>query len=413
MADKIDLDDIIDRTQTDSIKWNPEIIKQWYNLDDQLPLWVADMDFRVPQPVIDAMIQRAQHGIFGYAAEGESYYHAVIDWFKDRHHWEIQREWIQITPGIVPAINFFIQTYTNPGDKIIIQEPVYYPFKMGIVNNGRQVVNNNLILEEANEAGKGREGKYIMDFEDLKKKARDKRTRMLILCSPHNPVGRVWTREELQHLGDICLKNNILVIADEIHCDLLMPGQTHIPFASLSPEFAAITITCTAASKTFNLAGLHVSNIIISDPLIRNRFKTALENLGLMGANIFGRVAVEVAYRDGKVWLEDTLNYIHQNYQYLKSYIATHLPSVTVLPLEGTYLAWVDFRSIGIPPKALDEIIKHQAHVFLDDGGMFGESGLGFQRFNIACPQAILKEALDKITHAFNIYLVKQIIPEK
>ncbi|MHA1611573.1 MAG: MalY/PatB family protein [Promethearchaeota archaeon] len=404
MADKLELDEIIDRSQTDSIKWNPEIIKQWYKLEDQLPLWVADMDFRVPQSVIDAMIHRARHGIFGYATEGESYHRTVINWFKDRHNWDIQKEWIQITPGIVPAINFFIQAYTNPGDKIIIQEPVYYPFKMSIVNNGRQVVNNQLIL--------GEKSKYRMDFKDLIKKAQDKRTRMIILCSPHNPVGRVWSLEELQKLGEICLKHNILVIADEIHCDLIMPGQKHIPFASISPEFAAQTITCTAASKTFNLAGLHVSNIIISNPTLNSRFKIAMENLGLMGANIFGRVAVEVAYREGKPWLDEVLGYIYHNYQYLKSYIETHLPTASVLPLEGTYLAWVDFRSFGIPPKDLDEIIKHQAHVFLDDGGMFGESGKGFQRINLACPQAILKEAMDKITHVCKAYLEKQIVTD-
>lgn len=384
-------DEVIDRTHTDSIKWNPITIEKWFKLKDQLPLWVADMDFRVPPEVIESIIERAKHGIFGYAAAGDEYYQSIIDWFYNRHAWKIEKDWIKQTPGVVPAINFIIQTFSRPGDKILIQEPVYYPFRSSIEGNGRIVVVNE--LQET-------ENRYSIDFEDFEKKIKQSRVRIFILCSPHNPVGRVWTKSELLKMGEICLENNVLIIADEIHCDLIMPGYKHTPFASLSEKLAQNSIVCTAASKTFNLAGLHASNIIIPNKEIRRQFNITLENLGLMGLNIFGRLSVEVAYQKGESWLDETLTYISQNYSFLCEYMAENLPEVRISPMEGTYLAWVDYNPLGIDSKTLDHLIKHEANVLLDDGSMFGESGKGFQRFNLACPRSILKEALDKITQA-------------
>ncbi|WP_457558133.1 MalY/PatB family protein [Candidatus Harpocratesius sp.] len=391
------LNKIHDRKNTDSIKWNSKLLNEWFHVKDVLPLWVADMDFRVPEAVIEAIKDRAEHGIFGYSFADDSYYQAVINWFDQNHNWKIKKNWILITPGVVPAINMLIQTFSRPGDQIIIQEPVYYPFKEGILANGRRPLINELKIVN---------GRYEMDFEDLEKKIQKKRVKMLILCSPHNPVGRVWSREELKTLGDLCLKNNILVISDEIHCDLIFSSHSHIPFASICSEFAENSITCTAASKTFNIAGLQASNIIIPNSSLRNEFKTTLQALGLSGgANIFGMLAIKTAYNKGKEWLKNVLSYIYQNYLFLKEFFSKYLFEAFVFPLEGTYLVWVDFRSLGITSKELDVLLKHQAKVLLDDGGMFGECGQGFQRFNIACPRLVLEETLNRIVNAVRIHI--------
>lgn len=390
---KYNFDEPIERALGDSIKWNPIFLEKWFKVKDVLPLWVADMDFRVAEPIIEQIKKRADHGIFGYNFTPNSYFKTVINWFDQRYGWKIKKEWIALTPGIVPAINFLIQTFTRPGDGVVIQEPVYYPFKESIKYNGRQTIINELKEEK---------GFYTMDLQDLERKLQDKRVKMLILCSPHNPVGRVWTKDELVKLAEICVKHDIIVISDEIHCDLTAPGHKHIPFASLSEEISNRTVTCTAASKTFNLAGLQTSNVIISHPKLRKEFKTTLETMALHGVNIFGITAVEAAYTHGHEWLEQVLKYIHQNFMRMKEFLSEKLPNVKISPLEGTYLAWLDFRALNIPPKELDEIIKHKAKVLLDDGAMFGKAGEGFQRFNLACPWSTLHESLMRISAALN-----------
>jgi len=390
---KWNFDEIIDRTKTSAIKWDQKFMKKYFKYDDMLPLWVADMDFRAPDELLNALKKRAEHGIFGYQMAPDSYYDAIINWFKRRHEWVIEKDWIKFAPGVVPAINFIIQYFSHPGDSIIIQEPVYYPFASQIKYNGRNVVNNQLKIKE---------NRYVMDYKDLEKKCKQPRVKQLILCSPHNPVGRVWTKEELTKLGEICNENNVLVISDEIHCDLIFPGNKHIPYAIISDEFAQKSITCVAPSKTFNIAGLKTSNTIIPNKILRDDYNEKITSMSIRAPSIFGAVATEAVYNECEEWLEELLKYIQRNFEFLKSYLADYNPDIEVFNLEGTYLPWVDFRKLGIKPKELDRCIKEDGKVCLDDGGMFGKTGKGFQRFNLACPKSILEDALDRITKALD-----------
>ena len=395
---KWNFDEVVDRTNSNAIKWDQKLMREYFKVEnDLLPLWVADMDFRAPNVLIDALKKRAEHGIFGYTMSGESYREAVVNWFQKRHNWTIEKEWLLYSPGVVPAVKFIIQTYTRPGDKIIIQEPVYYPFKSSIEENGRIMLNNQLVINN---------GHYEIDFKDLEEKCKIPITKMLILCSPHNPVSRVWTKEELTKIGKICNKYNVLVLSDEIHCDLVFPGYTHTPYASISKKFADNCITCTAPSKTFNIAGLKASTTIVSNKELREQLQTTMQNVSIMGPSIFGGIALETVYNDCEDWLDALLVYIKSNFDFLVNYLKEKMPGVGVFELEGTYLAWVDFRSLGIEPKKLDELIKKEAKVGLDDGLMFGESGGCFQRFNLACPKSILKEALDRIRASLESYFV-------
>ncbi len=390
-------DEVIYREGTNAIKWDQVFMKEHFKIDgDLLPLWVADMDFRAPKALLDALKKRVEHGVFGYSLPGDTYHKAVIDWFQRRHNWTIEKDWLLFAPGVVPAIQFIIQTYTIPGDKIIIQEPVYYPFKSSIQENGRIVLNNQLVIKDSH---------YEIDFKDLEEKCKTPRAKMLILCSPHNPVARVWTKEELTKLGKICNKHNILVIADEIHCDLIFPGHTHVPYATISKKFADNSITCTAPSKTFNTAGLKTSNTIISNKLLREKLAITMQNVSIRSPGIFGGLALETVYNECEDWLDDLLVYLKSNFDFLVKYVEEKMPEVKVFDLEGTYLAWVDFRALGLDPKKLDEIIKKEARVGLDDGAMFGELGSGFQRFNLACPKSILEEALERILNALDSHI--------
>ena len=384
-----DLDNVIDRSNTDSEKWN--FNREIFGVDDVLPMWVADMDFAAPPAVSEALIARAEHPIYGYSRPDDEYYDAVIGWMKRRQHWEIKKEWIMYSPGIVTAINLFIQTYSNPGDKVIIQPPVYHPFAHAVRNNGRQIVNNPLRLKD---------GKYSMDYEDLEQKADDPRVKMIILCNPHNPVGRVWTQDELVQLGGICLKRNIIIVSDEIHSDFIYKGYQHTPFASITPEFEQGSIVCNAPSKTFNLAGLQVSNIIIPNEFLRNAFHTALVNDSIEGPNCFAIPALKAAYRHGEAWLNAVMDYVAANYHFLKEYVRENLPQIKVLQMEGTYLAWMDFSALGMTPEEEKEFLLKKAKVALNGGTMFGVEGQGFQRMNIVCPRSILKEGLDRIKKA-------------
>ncbi|MFX1312354.1 MAG: MalY/PatB family protein [Promethearchaeota archaeon] len=382
-------DEVIDRTESQSAKWD------FYN-NDLLPLWVADMDFRSPQPIIDAIIARAKHGIFGYSYFHKAYFDAVLSWFKRRYNWEIKRDWLSFTPGVLPAINIAIKTFSNPGDKIIVQNPVYYPFFGAIRNNGRQILFNPLKLSN---------NYYLMDFNDLKEKVKDPRVKMLILCNPHNPVGRVWTKEELCQLGEICINNGILIISDEIHCDLIYTGHRHTNFAAISDEFAMNSITCTSLSKTFNLASLQLSNLIIPNQKLRNSFRNSIESLFIPEEfgylpNSLSLAAFTAAYQECDDWLNSLIVYLEKNLEFLRSFLKKNIPEIEIIEPEGTYLVWLDFRKMGIVYDQLENFLHENAKVALDDGGMFGKNGEGFQRINIACPQSILEIALKRIHKA-------------
>ncbi len=391
----------VSRKNTHSVKWellqseeNPEraaYTDRFFGENPILPMWVADMDFASPQPVIDALTERAQHGIFGYTYQTASYLEAVINWMEKRHGWSVQADWICTTPGVVSAVNMLVQAFVAPGQKVLLQKPVYYPFFSAINNNQAQIVSNSLRLDE---------GRYRMDFADLAEKAADPTVTMAILCNPHNPVGRVWSRDELQQFGEICLQNNVLVIADEIHGDLIYSDHTFTPFASLSPAFAENSITCTAPSKTFNLAGLHTSNIIIQNKKLRVLFQETLRRNGLSGVNPFGVVALEAAYNHGDEWLAQVMAYIEGNLRYLEEYITANIPQIKVIHPEGTYLVWLDCRALGLDKMSLRRLMLTEAGVYLDEGFIFGAEGEGFERVNIACTRAVLTEALTRIKHA-------------
>jgi len=382
-------DEVIDRSETQSVKWD-------FHEKDLLPLWVADMDFRAPNPIIDALSNRVKHGIFGYSYFHNSYYDALLNWFKRRYNWELNQEWLLFTPGVIPAINLAIQEFSNPGDNIIIQNPVYYPFYGVITNKGRQFLLNPLKFSK---------NSYKMDFEDLEKKVSDPRTKIVILCNPHNPIGRVYTSQELTHFGDICIEHEKLIIADEIHCDLVYPQYKHINFSSINEDFAQNSITCTSGSKTFNLAGLQLSNIIIPNQEIRKTMRLAIERLFLPEAlgylpNTLSFVAFRAAYENCEEWLDSLIQYLQSNLEFLKSFIRDNLPLISVIEPEGTYLVWLDFRKLGMGHEQLEHFMKKDAKVALDEGYNFGQGGEGFERINIACPRLILEEALNRIFNA-------------
>ncbi|GED29990.1 MalY/PatB family protein [Brevibacillus centrosporus] len=385
---RYDFDKVINRLNTASVKWDE--VDRIFGDKDLLPLWVADMDFQVPAPVTDALRARVEHGIFGYTERPESYYEAVIGWMERRHQWSVQKEWICHCPGVVPALSYLVQVFTQPGDKVIIQPPVYHPFTSVVADNGREVVHNPLKYEE---------GRYFMDFEDLRQKM-DPSVKLLILCNPHNPGGRVWTKEELTELGNICLENNVMVISDEIHGDLILKGHKHIPFAAISEEFAQNSIICTAPSKTFNMAGMQTSNIIIPNQEYREAFQKMMSTLVLRMTNTFGVVATEAAYRHGDEWLDQLLVYLQGNLDFLTEYIETHIKGIKVIQPEGTYLVWLDCRELGMDTKGLQEFMGKQAKVAVNQGHVFGPGGEQFIRLNMACPRSLIEEGLERIAKA-------------
>lgn len=385
---KYNFNESIDRQQTNSVKWDE--VENLFGDKEILPMWVADMDFKVPQPVIDALQKRVEHGIYGYTIRPDSYYEATVGWMKRRHNWTIEKEWICFTPGVVPALGIIVQNFTNPGDKVLIQQPVYYPFMSVIEKNAREIVNNPLQFEN---------GRYYMDFDDLEKKI-DPSVKMIIISNPHNPVGRVWTKDELTKLGEICLKHNILVVSDEIHSDLIYKGNVHYPFASISEEFAQHSITCTAPSKTFNLAGLQTSNIIIPNKELRESFNKALEDRFIGMTNTFGVTALIAAYKEGDEWLDQLIVYLTENLEFLKEFIKSKIPEVKVIEPDATYLVWLDCRELGLDAKELEHVIQKQGKVAFDEGYIFGLEGEGFTRINIACPRALLEEGLKRFSQA-------------
>ncbi len=393
-----DFDREINRRGTRSTKWEFKIVsKEVVNLGDPdpddpterlLPLWVADMDFQSPPAVIDALVERARHGIFGYARQTAAYYDAIIGWSERHYGWRYEADWVATSPGVIPALSMAIQAFTSPGDKVLIQRPVYHPCTYMIEENDRVVASNSLAL-----AG----DRYSMDFDNLARLTADPGVKLAVLCNPHNPVGRLWGPAELRAFGEICLANDVYIVADEIHCDLLMPGHTFTPFASLDPSFARNSLTCMAPSKTFNLAGTKLSHIIIPDQDQKAKFVAAQRRAGTWGVGNFALAAAEAAYTHGDAWLDELRVYLARNYELMKTYFAEHMPQIKVFPLEGTFLVWVDFRALGLSSEARKTLMMEKAHVYLDEGELFGPEGEGFERFNIACPRHILLEALQRI----------------
>ena len=393
-----DFDKRIDRANTGSVKW--EFAPDWNDPDKNnrinacedhnrvLPMWVADMDFACPEPVLRALKKRVDHGIFGYTWPGTGDLAPVSDWMKKRHGWQIQENWIVSTPGVVPALHMLVKAFTQPGDKVLVQRPVYYPFFNAIKNNECRIVSNSLVLTD---------NRYHMDFSDLELKTADPKVKLAILCSPHNPVGRVWDPGELRRFGQICMQNNVLVISDEIHADLIFPGQQFVPFAMVDTSFLQNSIICTAPSKTFNLAGLQTSNIIIANEKIRYKFKRIVQSIGLSDVNPFGMTACRAAYENGAPWLDALLKYLHKNLLEMDSFLTRDIPEIKIIPPEGTYLVWLDCRSLSLNNHQLNQLFLNQAGVCLDPGSLFGPEGDGFQRINIACPRSVLMEALQRI----------------
>ena len=388
-----DFDKVIDRRNTDSLKY--DFAERRGMPKDILPLWVADMDFAAPDEVINALVDKAKHGIYGYSEGRDDYFDAVAGWYKSYFQWTLKREWLIKTPGVVYAVTTAIRGLTDIGDGVLIQEPVYYPFREAIEVNDRKVVVNELTYSQ---------GAYTIDLEDFEQKIVEEKVTMFILCSPHNPVGRVWTEKELIGMGQICLKHGVLVVADEIHADFTYPGYTHHVFADLKDEFAPITITCTAPSKTFNLAALQLSNVLIIDQQLRRKFKQEVTRSGYSQPNIMGLVSCHAAYTYGHEWLKALKDYLRSNLVFFKAYLAEHVPEAKVIEPEGTYLVWVDVsqvpKFIGMSDKEINHFMVNKANLWLDAGPMFGNGGQGFQRFNIACPRSVLEKALSQLVRA-------------
>ena len=387
---KYDFDEIIPREGTNCIKYDA---RDWiFNTNDVLPLWVADMDFRAPDFIVDAIKKRAGHEIYGYTFRSDSYYKSIIGWMKRRHNWDIKKEWISSSPGVVPGLTLTIETFSKPGDEVIVQPPVYFPFFDCIKGTKRKLIENPLKIEN---------GRYTFDFDDLKKKITEN-TKLLLLCNPQNPGGMVWKKEELEALSGICLENNIIVISDEIHSDLIFNKNKHIPFAILSEEAAKNCAILMAPSKTFNVAGLSTSLVIIPDKTKFNRYERTL-GVGHLGmGNIFGSVALEAAYSNGDEWLEQLLAYLWENFLLVETYFSKNLPKVKVMKPEATYLIWLDFTSYGMNDERLSKFIIKEAKVGLNNGGRFGTGGNGWMRINIGCPRSILQEGLERLVKAFN-----------
>lgn len=377
----MDFDKHIERSGTFSAKWDrfPE--------PGNLPMWVADMDFAAAPCIQEAINKRAMHGIFGYTAVPESYYSAIIEWYARRYDTQIEADWVVPVTGVVPALSAIVGALSESGDGVIVQSPVYHCFFSSIKNMGREVLENKLVNVD---------GRYEIDFDAFEQLASQARTKLFVLCHPHNPVGRIWSEDELVRLGEICLRHGVVVVSDEIHCDLVFNGSRHVPFSTIRPEFLANSVTCQSPSKTFNIAGLQVANIIVADSTLRNKVAAAVARHEIGSINPFGVDALIAAYQQGDVWLEELKDYLWQNYLYTRDFLEKNLPNVTVTPLEATYLVWVDCRRLGLDCSELDARLKVQG-VILNMGNMYGDSGDGFIRVNVACPKSLLVDGLNRI----------------
>lgn len=386
----LDFDTVIDRKGTRSLKYDFAVRRG--KPKDVLPLWVADMDFQTSSYITDALEDMVKHGVFGYSESEEHYFGAVQNWMERHYNWHVKESWMTKTPGIVFALAMAVKAYTQENDAVLIQPPVYYPFKEVVEDNHRRLVNNTLVL--------GGDGTYTIDYEDFEKRIIEENVKLFILCNPHNPVGRVWTKEELERLGDICLKHGVFVVSDEIHADFVFERK-HTVFSEVKEAYRDISMICTSPSKTFNIAGLQISNIFISNPEKATAFRRQVAAAGYSQVGLPGLVACEAAYRHGDEWLEGVLAYIKANAEFTRAYLQEHLPRVKMTKLEGTYLVWLDFRNYGLTDKELDEKILNQAGLWLDSGAVFGKCGEGFQRINIACPRKTLHQALDRLIDVF------------
>lgn len=387
MEKNLNFDEIIERKNTDCLKY--DFAEKRGKPENVLPLWVADMDFKTSSFVLDAIQKRVEHGIFGYTESGELYFEAVADWMQKKHNWKVNIKWLIKTPGVVFALAMAVKAYSKEGDSILIQQPVYYPFKEIIEDNRRIVVSNDLVF--------GDDGKYHIDFDDFETKIKRNNVKLFLLCSPHNPVSRVWNKDELIKMGDICLKYNVIIVSDEIHEDFVYGNNKHYVFANLKKEFADISITCTSPAKTFNLAGLQVSNIFISNCNLKSKFKKQIYASGYSQLNTIAITACEAAYRYGDIWYKEMIKYVEGNILFMENYFKKELPIIKMIKPEGTYLVWLDFRGLGLTEEERENLIVNKAGLWLNSGAIFGDIGEGFERINIACPRAILKMALDKL----------------
>ncbi|URZ05549.1 MalY/PatB family protein [Clostridium felsineum] len=386
---KYNFDEVINRKNTNCVKWDSDLES------DILPMWIADMDFKVADPIIKALEDRVKHGVFGYADIPEAYYKAEIKWWEKRHNFRIKKEWIEVTTGVIPALSAAVQAFTEPGDKVLIQSPVYNYFNTSITNNKCSIV-----LNELNYNGRS----YEIDFEDFEKKASDPKVKIFILCNPHNPIGIAWRKDTLERLGEICLRHNVVVVVDEIHRDLVYKERTHMPFASISKGFLMNSITCTAPSKTFNLAGLKTSNIIVANEEYRKKINRSLNINETIEPNIFGIEGLIAAYNYGEEWLSQLLEYLEGNLNFLISFIDSKLPGLKVVKPSATYLIWIDCRKLGISSKEFCYRLLHDGKLRISDGSIYGKGGEGFIRINIACSRTILEEGLNRLAKVVNLF---------
>lgn len=386
----INFDEVIDRRNTDSLKY--DFAQKRGMPADILPLWVADMDFAAPPAVRQALADRAAHGIFGYSdAADDSYYNALSRWYSERFDWQVRPEWLIKTPGVVFALCAAIRALTHEGDAVLIQPPVYYPFSESILENNRKLVTNQLVYAD---------GRYSVDLADFERQIVTHGVKLFMLCSPHNPVGRVWTEAELTAMGDICVKHGVYIVADEIHADFVYPDHHHLVFANLKPAFSDIAITCTAPSKTFNLAGLQISNIFVANADVRRCLRKAINRVGYSQPNVMGLIACRAAYAQGAEWLDALKTYLSGNLAFVRHFLAEHLPQIHLVEPEGTYLIWLDCSALELTDQALDDLMAHKAGLWLDGGTMFGAGGESFQRINIACRRETLQDAMQRLKKA-------------
>ncbi|MEN6567783.1 MAG: MalY/PatB family protein [Veillonellales bacterium] len=383
---KHDFEEVIDRRGTDCKKWNsyPE---------DVIPMWIAETDFKCPQPVVDAMVKRAQFGSYGYPISSNTFNQAVVNWQKKRFGWHIEEEWVEFAPAVVPALVYSIRAFTNPGDKVVIQTPVYHPFHHSIVNNGRIKAENELILKN---------GRYEINFEDLENKLKDPRTKLMLLCSPHNPLNRLFSREELLKIGELCLKHHVIVVADEIHSDLVYWGKKHTPFGTLSEEIKNNCLVCVNPSKTFNIAGTRTAAVIIPNETLRERYHVSTLNNKGEGRTVFGTLPFEVAYNECDYYADQVVEYLEGNIKFMLPYFEEHIPKIKVIKPEATYLMWLDCRELNLSQPELNKFMLEKAKVAMNDGEMFGKPGIGFMRMNVGCRHVTLAEALQRIEKAVN-----------
>ncbi len=385
---KYNFDEVIDRRNTACLKYDFAV--QRGRPADVLPFWVADMDLPIAQEIQKALIKRCEHGIFGYSESDANYAAAVCDWYAQYFNWQPQGEWLTKTPGVVFALAMAVKAFTKAGEAVLIQQPVYYPFTEVIEDNGRQLVNSPLILKD---------GRYEIDFADLEAKIIDNNVKLMLLCSPHNPVGRVWTEAELRRVGDICLAHGVIVVSDEIHSDFVWEGK-HTVFAALGEKYAANCVICTAPSKTFNIAGLQISNIFIPDAALRKSFRKQVAAAGYSQVNTLGLVACEAAYRYGRDWLEQVKEYIQDNIDFTAAYLEQNLPQIKLIRPQGTYLVWLDCSELGLSAQEREQWLWHKAHLWLDGGGIFGAEGQAYERINVACPRTTLLQGLEQLKAA-------------